>query len=913
MGFERASAGEPLLHTKLFAPARHGIWVPRTRLLKRLEDGIAFGHKLLLISAPPGFGKTTLVTEWLAPPQTVRAAWYALDEGDNDAARFMAYFYAALEPLCSSRAEWQELRALFHVSPPPTLDTLLTAALNLLQSENARTPRILVLEDYHVIQNAELHRALAFWLDHAPPGLHLVVTSRADPPLPLSRMRARMQLTEIRAADLRFTAEEAAAFLRTAMGLQLNAEQIATLEQKTEGWIAGLQLAALSLQKDANADAMLNAFTGTHRYIMDYLVEEVLQHEPQPVQTFLLRTSLLERFNAPLCDAVSPTESGASVQLDYLERRNLFIVPLDDRREWYRFHHLFAEVLRHRLRRLHPALAATLYERACEWFAAQELYPEAIQYALAGHAYDRAAQLVQANAEAVLQQGAHTTLLRWLDVLPAPVLDAYPALWLSRAEAFVVSHQLDAAQDALEHFENVRAHITDAPRARMLSGFSAAIGVKIALNRNDAARTLHLGQQALDTLDLQRWRTRASVLLHMGVAYDWLGQLDRAVECFGESRRVSEQAQDLAGTLLAIANLGAAEKTRAQYRRAAAIFQQGMQLGATDNAIYLPAAIYLYTDLSEVLYEWNDLQGARPLIDQALERSELMGLVRARVTAHRLDARWQYAQGKTEQALQAIAHAARLAQTHNIPPHYASPAYALQVVLWLDSGELARAQAWAQSCGLVANDKFDKPRQEEYLALARVDLARNEPTRAQAILEHLIADAEWGGRTEGVIWGSALLALAHDAQNDSARAYAALTRALELAEPQGFVRTFLDLGAPMLKLLQQCVRATPHARVPARQNYLAALLAYAYPTRASDQATAAPPRPAASEMVEPLTERETQVLHLVAQGLSDKQIANQLIVATGTVKRHLNNIYTKLGVNSRTQALARARQVGWIP
>lgn len=934
MGALASPPNEPLLQTKLFAPTRHGTWVPRARLLERLNVALDAGHSLILISAPPGFGKTTLVTEWLLQAPAIAAqrswqsnaghtlpsaihhppsAWLALDEGDNDTARFMAYLYAALETLCVQKAEWQELRELLKISPLPAIETLLIAALNQLQSDAVPTPRVLVLEDYHVIHNTEIHRALAYWLDHAPPGLHLVITSRADPPLPLARLRARMQLTEVRAAELRFTAEEAATFLRETMGLSLSPPQINALEERTEGWIAGLQLAALSLQKEQDADAMLRAFTGTHRYIMDYLVEEVLQHEPEEIQTFLLHTSILERFNASLCDAVTPAAAGAGAQIEYLERRNLFVIPLDDRREWYRYHHLFAEVLRLRLRRLHPECVAELYLRASEWFHSQQLLQEAIQTALTAMAYERAAQWIQAAAEEMLQKGEHETLRRWLDALPALTLDAHPGLWLARAAAFVISHQLDAAEEALNHVQRAVEQMPPSPARVSLASHSAAIGATIALNRNDVPRTLRLGQQALETLDERRPWVRASVLLHMGVAYDWDGQLDRAVACFTESRALCEQARDLPGTLLAISNLGAAEKTRARYHRAAEIFRQGMHLGAAQNANYLPAAIYLYTDLSEVLYEWNDLSGARPLIDQVLERSELLGLTRARVTGYRLDARWLAANGKMNEALSQIAQAVQLAETHKIPDHYASPARALQVILWLNTNRLADAVAWAEQSGLETDAPIDKPRQEEYLALARVRLAQGAPQRARILLERLIAEGGAQGRIEHVIWSLTIMALAAHAQDQTEAARVTLARALSLAQPQNFVRTFVDLGEPMRALLTQFKRSSEKQPADAPlQPYLGMLLAAASPAPAAPKPAPAPHPLPTGEQIEALTDREVQVLALVAQGLSDKQIANQLVVATGTVKRHLNNIYGKLGVNSRTQALARARQAGWI-
>lgn len=927
-----------LLHTKLFLPPRRADSVLRPRLLEQLRQAVEHQHKLVLLSAPPGFGKTTLISEWLSnlagqDRTTVTTAWVSLDSADNDPARFFLYLVAALDRATASHAEWKEIAQLLQAPQTPPLELIVGTIFNALARVPAPVQLLVVLEDYHLIQTPEIHRALAYWLDHSPPNLMLVLTARADPPFPRARLRARGQLTEIRAGDLRFRPEEATALLNHVMGLNLHPAQIKALDERTEGWVAGLQLAAFALTSNTrdggtHAQTFINAFTGSHNYIVDYLMEEVLARESAELQNFLLHTSVLDRLCAPLCQVllemqgitldtsgappglVSPTpnahQPGFGIQplLEDLERRNLFLVALDEQRTWFRYHHLFADVLRHRLQQMFPGRLTALQERASAWFQAEGLIAEAVNYAFTAHAYERVAELVTAYAEAMLQRGEHVTVLNWLHTLPASTLRAHPDLWLLNASAHLITHELDQAAHALREAQAAIDTLPDAETRARLASRLDGIGAMVALNRNDVPATISLGENALATLPSDQMLLRGAVLLHMGVAYDWDGQLVRAEQSFVESRQLGEQAGDLPTALLATANLGAAVKTHSQYHDAGTIFRQGILLGERANASHLPATVYLYTDLSEVLYEWNDLDGAEPLIQEALKRCEQWGLTRAMVTSTRLRARWLAARGQIPEAQAQIEAAVQLAAQHRLPHHYSAPARAFQVQLWLRTGDIASASTWMEQSGIVQETGIDKPRESEYLAFARVALAKGQPDRARKLLEHLLRDAETRDRRESVIWTLGLQALAFAALHDMERAAQVLLRALTMAQPENFARSFADEGPAMQALLAECKERS--AAMPrSLQDYITRLLGVFPPTRTV-------PTRETEIHVESLTDRETEVLSLVAQGLSDREVAAKLIVATGTVKRHLNNIYGKLGVSSRTQALARARALGWL-
>jgi LuxR family maltose regulon positive regulatory protein len=911
-----------LLTTKLHVP-------PRTRqnLVERprLTQQLLADRPLTLISAPPGFGKTTLLQSWI-PLSPCCVTWLSLDAGDNDPARFWTYFIAALQTLDAQLGA----DALALLCTPQTqlapLEVIVTILLNDLAA--LRKDLACVLDDYHMIDNHALHEAMTYLIDHLPEHVRVILICRSDPPLPLARWRARDQLTEIRAGDLRFTSDEAAAFLTEVMGLSLSASEAAALETRAEGWIAGLQLAALSMQGHQDIAGFISAFTGSHRYIIDYLAEEVIQRQPAPVQTFLLHTSVLERFSGALCDTLLE-RSGSQAVLEQLEHGNLFLISLDGQRQWYRFHHLFADVLRSILQRDQPETVIALHRRASDWYAHNGLMAEAIAHALTIKDFERAARLIEQEAEPCLKRSEYATLQRWLAVLPAETLHAHPGLLLCDATARVIKHELDEAERALREAEAAIAVIPADRRERLLSEI-AAIGAMIALNRNDVPRTIELARQALAHLPDDRLHLRGSVMLHLGAAYDWNGQLVEAKRCFVEATRLGEAAGDLQTALLAIANQAATERTRARYQSAAALYHYGLRLDEKYRPTRAPAAVYLFTDLADVLYEWNDLDGANVHIQEAIERCNRAQLIRALVVIYRQLARLRFSQGDPAAAFEAINKALQLAHDHQVPSHYVSPALAQRVKLLLANGDLAAASRWAHDSDLADTDALITTREDEYLALARVWTAAGQPDRALQLLAQLQQDAESRGRIERSIFVLHLQALAYRARGDASQAMEALERSLVLAEPAGFIRTFVDEGEPMrllisdFRLMVERRARAGNAEVMHLPPYVDKLLA-AFPT-SGNKATvkSIPPqgyhavshsagmlrRQPSATLIEPLSERELEVLWLIHAGRSNREIADQLVIAPSTVKKHINNIFGKLGVQSRTQALARARELG---
>lgn len=891
------------LTTKLFVPGAQPKWVTRPRLLQRLDET----RPLTLVTAPAGFGKTTLLAEWIAN-RSIDAAWISLDEGDNDPARFWTYFFTALQ---TARLELGELGlAQLPLLEPSAVTDALASLLNAL----ATAPQLLVvvLDDYHVINAKAIHADVAYLIDHLPPQLRLILSTRSDPPLPLARLRARGQLLEVRAADLRFTPDEITVFFNRVMSLDVPSEALAVLEARTEGWIAGLQLAALSLRGRSDVTGYVQSFAGTHAYIIDYLVDEVLKRQPETVAGFLLQTSILGRLTGPLCAAVTERDDAQSM-LEQLERANLFVVPLDINRQWYRYHHLFADVLRSILQRDRPEAVTELHRRAGQWYELNGFVSEAITHALAINDFQRAARLIEGEAEACLKRSEHTTLQRWLTALPLDIHRTYPRLRLYDASIRIITHELDEAERALRDAEVAIHAAAPLQQREVLLSEAAAIGVTLALNRNEPARTIELARQALAHLPADQLRLRGSLMLHLGVAYDWTGQLTESEACFIEATRFSEAAGDLQTTLLAISNHAAAEKMQGRYRQAAALYRRGLALDEQHRSARAPAAVYLYTDLAEVLYEWNDFDGAAVHLQEAIDRSERAHLTRALVVGLRLLARLRLGQGDRAAAAEVIERAVKLAREQQIPAHYASPAIAQQVKVWLATGQLSAAAGWARASGLTGDDELNKTREDEYLALVRVWLALNEPDRALNLLERLRRSAQARGRTESVWWVLRLQALAQAACGDRQTALATLAQVLTLTEPESFIRLYVDEGEPMQALIAD-LRAQLNRRASTGDVEVRRLMPYldrvwsAFPV-ATVQAER-PPQ--ARPLVEALTDRELEVLRLVATGLSDKQIAGQLIIAVGTVKRHLNSAYGKLGVHNRTAALARARELGLL-
>jgi LuxR family maltose regulon positive regulatory protein len=875
--------------------------VPRSHLIQQLEEGLHLGRRMTLVSAPAGFGKTTLLSDWLRQADRP-VAWLSLDDGDNDPTRFLAYLIAALQQI--DPAIGQSAQATLQAAHPLPMEPLLTTLINDIVA--TAEPFILVLDDYHVIEASAIHKAVSFLLDHMPPpgqGVHLVFATRADPPLPLARLRGRGQLTELHAADLRFTSSEAGAYFNETMALDLSAEHVAALEQRTEGWIVGMQLAALSLQGHENVAGFIRAFSGSQRYVLDYLTEEVLIRQPQEIQAFLLQTAILDRLTSSLCDAVcfgtaetpNRSEGAASSKgiavtrgvesqkvLEALEASNLFLVPLDEERHWYRYHRLFADILRQRLEREKGDLVPELHRRASAWYEREGLIAEAVSHALTCGDFERAAHLIQEAGWATFTRGEMTTVLGWIAVLPHDIVRANPQLGVLHAWAMAKSGDLDGAERGLRAFDG-----------DSVCGEVTAVRAYVAGVRGDLAQAVELSQRALALLPGEDLVVRAIVAQNLGVAYHWSGDPAAAIQTLTEAVSLSRAAGQSFQTLTAMAILGRAYEMQAALRQAMETYQEALELGVGADKRPAPFACMAYVGMAGVVYEWNDLDVAKEYALEGVRLSELGGFVAYQVFGYALLARICAAQGDRDSALEHTEQAERLGQGGNYALVTAL-ATELRVRLWLAQGNLVAAARWAQERQLPSVDELDAAGEIEQMAVVRSLIVQDRADAALSLLAALLEAAQAAGRTAHVIKVRALQALAFQAQGDDGRALSALEHALRLAEPEHYVRTFVDEGEPMARLLRRALTEC------VTRDYAGRLLAA---FAEGPQAVS----PAAQALVEPLTEREMEVLRLIAAGLSNREIAHELVVAVSTVKSHINHIYGKLDVKNRIQAIARAR------
>lgn len=914
----------PILTTKLYLPPLRPTLVPRPALLARLNAGVA--RKLTLISAPAGFGKTTLVSAWVhsrmagadehlaqftsgspvaSALDSTAVAWLSLDAADSDPVRFLVHLVAALQTVLPSVGQGV-LSALQSAQPPPP-SSLLTALLNELATALAPAggaPLLLVLDDYHTLDSEIVDQALTFLLDHLPPHLHLVITTREDPPLPLARLRARAQLTEVRAADLRFTPAEAADFLNQVMGLRLAAPAVAALERRTEGWIAGLHLAALSLQgqEPAVATDFIQSFSGSHRFIMDYLVEEVLHQQSAAVQTFLLRTSILERLCGPLCDAVlaAPVATGQNTLAD-LDQANLFLVPLDNERRWYRYHQLFAELLR---QRLHQQLAtatgesiAEFHRRASDWYAANGYELDAFQHAVAADDVERAASLVEGKGMPLHFRGAQLPILKWLAALPTAVLDAKPALWVIYASVLLFAGKNSAIEEKLQAAEAALHHCPADDYHRDLSGHIASIRAFLAIAQNQVEVIAAQSQRALAHLHPDNLAVRTAATWSLGYAYQLQGKFAAARQAHEQALAISQAIGHTIIQLAALIGLGQIQELAGQLDAAQATFHQAVTI-AGDPPLLLACEAYL--GLGRVAYERHELLAAQTAGEQGLQLAAQIELISTLAACQVLLARLKLAHGDLAGAHERLTAAEHFARQNNF-------------------GEQRPGISAAQVMLLLRQDNVDAAAhlaQQERLPLsqAQVALAQKQPTVALALLEPLYDQAVATGRVNELLSVLLLQARAHQAQGALQPARDRLQQALTLAQPGGYIRPFVDQGAPLFDLLTRVKAAGWGSKDAAQHAYLHQLLA-AFPPHA-DAAPLGVDQPAAATappLVEALSDREREVLHLIAQGLSNQEIAARLFLALDTVKGHNRRIFGKLQVQRRTEAIARARELKLLP
>ncbi len=911
----------PILATKLYIPPPRPQLVLRPRLIKQLNEGLSSGHKLTIISAPAGFGKTTLVSEWVVDCGRP-TAWLSLDEGDSDPTRFLIYLVSALKTIAPNIGEGV-LGVL--QSPQPPIESILTTLLN----EITTIPNnfIFVLDDYHLTDSKAVDNALTFLVEHMPTQMHMVITTREDPNLPLARLRVRDQLTELRAADLRFSPSEAAEFLNQVMGLSLSAEDIAALEARTEGWIAGLQLAALSMQGHLDVPGFIQTFAGDHRYIVDYLVEEVLLRQPESIRNFLLQTSILDRLNGPLCDVVT-SQPGGKARLETLQRGNFFLIPLDDKRHWYRYHHLFADVLHMHLMTEQPDQVPALHRRASEWYEQNGSPADAIHHALAGRDFARAANLIELAMPAMSKSRQVGALLGWLKSLPNELFRVRPVLSVAYAHVLLDGGEVNGVEELLRDAERWldstadnraqpapsdatspepgrRMIVVDNEAFHRLPGAIAVARAGLSLAQGNVADTVKYAQRVLDLLPENDHLNRGGVSGFLGLAAWTSGDLEAAHRAFADGMahlQIAGNISDVIGGAITLADIRIAQ---GRLREAMRTYEQALQLAAEQGAIVPCGTSDMYVGMSELHREYNDLNAATQDLLRSKELGEHTGFPQNRYRWPVAMARIREAQGDLDGALDLLDEAEHL-YVNAFSPN-AHPISALKTRIWVAQGKLDEALDWAREQRLSAEDDLSYLREFEHITLVRIFLSRykSEHTNISmreviGLLERLLKAAQAGGRIGSVIEILILQALAYHAQGDIPATLVPLQQSLTLAEPQGYIRMFIDVGSPMTQLLRE---ASSRGIMP---GYTSKLLA-AFEAQGNVSAS-----PASQPLIEPLSQREIEVLRLFKTELSGPEIANQLVIALSTVRTHTKSIYNKLNVQDRRAAVKRAIELNLI-
>jgi LuxR family maltose regulon positive regulatory protein len=910
----------PVLATKLFAPAMRGRLVTRPRLLADLDGTLDAGHRLTLVSAPAGFGKTTLLSAWTArlgerrPPAAV--AWVSLDDGDNDLGRLLAHTFAALR-----RAGLDiDTAALESLRPEPGYAAV---ALSTLVNEVARAGDqepdrrwILALDDYHAITSPEVHEAVSFLLDNMPAQLHLLIATRSDPPLPLARLRSRGQLVERRAADLRFTPTEAAEFLNTVMELDLTAADVQALDERTEGWAVGLQLAALSLRGVADRRAVagfIDAFTGSHRFVIDYLADEVLARQPVTVRDFLLRTSILDRLSGELCDAVTAGTGSARTLAD-LDRSNLFVLPLDDRRSWYRYHHLFADVLRARLHAEQPDEVAELHRRASAWYAAHSFAEDAVRHAVAGQDFDRAAYLVEEGLADLSRTRQDGLLLRLLRSLPERVVHRSPVLSMSVGWSYLLAGDLDGLESRLDDAEralaagaadpDLRSRWADTEELRTAPATIAVYRASLAQARGDVPGTVRHARRALELAGPDDHRVRGGGAGFLGLAAWAAGDVEEALSTYGEAVASLHAAGNLIDELDTTISFADMWVTAGRPGRARRLLEQALQTATGRGEPYPRATADLHTGLAELDRESGDLTAAQAHLETARALAERSFITENQHRWFLAMADLRAATGDFAAAHELIEHAAGL----YLPGFYPDvrPIPAVRARLHIADGDLSAAATWADDAGVTVDDDADYLHEYEHLTLVRLLLARHRaasgsrPPAVLGMLTRLEAAASRTGRHRSVLEIRLLRALAHHAAGDMPTALTTLAGALaEAPEVDSYVRLFLDERDPVVDLLRHAATSTDHGPLPAHARRLLRHVAPAAPA-------------GRQPLPDPLSQRELEVLRLLDSELTGPEIARQLYVSVNTLRTHTKRIFTKLDVTTRAAAVRRAHDRGLL-
>jgi LuxR family maltose regulon positive regulatory protein len=905
----------PILATKLYAPPPRPRLVLRPRLIEQLNEGLRSSHRLTLISAPAGFGKTTLISEWVSGCERP-IAWLSLDEGDNDSTRFLTYFITALQSIAPNVGA-EALSALQSPQPPST-EAMLTALLN----EITTIPDnfILVLDDYHLTDSKAIDNALTFLVEHQPPQMHLAITTREDPNLPLARLRVRSQLTELRIADLRFTPSETAEFLNKVIGLNLSVEDISALEARTEGWIAGLQLAALSMQEHQDVSGFIQAFAGDHRYIVDYLVEEVLKRQPESIRSFLLQTAILDRLNGPLCDAVTKQEQGKA-RLETLQRGNFFLIPLDDKRYWYRYHHLFTDLLHMHLMTEQPDQISTLHRRASEWYEQNGLTAEAIRHALIGADFERAAEMIERAIPVMRQSRQEPILLGWLKALPDKLFQNHPVLNVNYAGTLLQNGQFDGVESRLRDIEQwlatpedirERPVYVDEEELQRVPSSVHMYYAAIALSKGDVANAMKHAHKVLLLAREDDDFPRGAASSLLGLASWTSSDLETAYEMFSSGMSHLQNVGFISDVIGGSVTLADIRITQGRLHEAMSIYERGLQLATKQGAPTLRGAADMHVGMSGLYFERNELNTAEQHLLKSKELGEFNGLPKNPYRWRVAMAQIRETQGDLEGALKLLDEAESL-YLGDFSPNV-RPISALKARVWIKQGDLEKALDWAREKKLSTEEEPSYLREFEQITFARILLSQYQSDHstsslhgAMGYLERLLKAADEGGRIGSVIEILILQALASQMQEDIPAALLSLERVLKLAEPEGYMRIFLAEGSSTAELIREI---DSRGILP---NYTHKLLsAFELEDQGTDVETPPSAEPASSSLIEPLSQRELDILRLFKTELSGPEIAQELVIALSTVRTHTKSIYNKLNVNSRRGAVKRAIELGLI-
>jgi len=822
-----------------------------------------------------------------------KIAWLSLDESDNDPVRFLSYFIAALNQVEGIESAFGK-GALSMLRSPQSLplETILSSLINELAAISVRI--IFVLDDFHLIEVQPINDALNFLLEHRPPQMHLVIATREDPHLPLSRLRSQDQLTELRVNDLRFSSSEAAEFLNRVMGLDLSAEDIAALKTRTEGWIAGLQLAAISLQGQEDVTNFIKSFTGSHRLVLDYLIEEVLEQQSKSSQSFLLQTAILDRMTGSLCDAITGQDNGQQT-LEYLEQANLFIVPLDNERRWYRYHHLFADLLRQRLHQIAATSTGDeeesmdeLHIRASGWYEDNGLEIEAFHHAAAANDVERAERLIEGEGVPLQYRGAAALVLNWLASRPTTVLDAKPSLWVTYASALNLSGRTPEAEQKLQAAEAALQGTEPDDKTNDIIGHIAAIRAMMGVGSHQVETIIAQSRRALEYLHPNNLPVRTITTWTLGYAYQLQGDRAAASRAYAEVISISQETGDIISTLAATTGLGNIQESDNQLHLAAESYRHGLQLFGDPTPPIAQGTVFC---LARILYEWNDLDAAKHHGQQSMQLAPQIEGIDTPAPCGVLLARLKLAQGDVAGAVAILAEADQFVRQHNFV-HRMPEVAAAQVLTLLHQGNLTAAADLAE--------KHDLP-----ISQARVHLAQGETSAALAVLGPLRQQVDEKGWEDEQLKVMVLQAVALFAHGEKDKAVQLLCETLALAEPGGFIRIFVDEGTQMARLLHEALSSG------IAPDYIRRLLA-AFPVAESGQTTLSQMRYPESELVEPLSERELEVLRFLTTELSGPEIAQKLMIEISTFRYHTKNIYTKLNVNSRRAAVHKAKEFNFI-